>query len=202
MYPIYNAKGSKRVWFVQSNYENRSFSNQTNIVLSNSPKNLRLWSKWVHLLRSCPLSILILFVSLFVFYNHWPLNRSNRVSPPGSFGMLRLSKIKTFESRQPDNLLSATLPDFQISPPQLLLLSFPFPSSPARVVFPLSPASLRHTEASRREDLQHDSKTLSPVATIHRELESRPNITTLLCRAIHANEVRALYYEQPKGCCS
>ena len=71
---------------------------------------------------------------------------------------------------------------------RLLPLAFPFPSSPARVVFSLSPASLRHKEASRREDLQHDSKTLSPVAMIHRELESRPNITTLLCPAIHANE--------------
>ena len=102
--------------------------------------------------------------------------------------MLRLSKIKTFESRQPENPLSATLPDLQISPPQLLPLAFPFPSSMARVVFSLSPAFQRLKEASRREDLQHDSKTQSPVATIHRELESRPNITTLLCPAIHANE--------------
>lgn len=115
--------------------------------------------------------------------------------------MLCLSKIKTFESRQPDNPLSATLPDLQISPSQLLPLSFPFPSSPARVVFSLSPASLQHKEASRREDLLNDNKTLSPVATIHRELESRPNITTLLCPAIHANEVHAHYYEQPEVCC-
>ena len=140
---------------------------------------------------------------MFVFYNHhWPLNRSNRASPPGSFAMLCLSKIKTFESRQPDNPLSATLPHLQISPPQLLPLSFPFPSSPARVVFSLSPASLRHKEASRIEDLQHDSKTLSPVAAIHRELESRPNTTTPLCPEIHANEAGALYYEQPEVCCS
>ena len=123
-----------------------------------------------------------------MFYNHWPLDRRDSASTPGSFRKLPLSKIKTFESRQPDNPLSAALPDLQISPPQLFPLAFPFPSSPARVVFSLSPASLRHKEASRREDLQHDSKTLSPVAMIHRELESRPNITTLLCPAIHANE--------------
>ena len=66
--------------------------------------------------------------------------------------------------------------------------SFSLPIVPrASCLFSL-PASLRHKEASRREDLQHDSKTLSPVAMIHRELESRPNITTLLCPAIHANE--------------
>ena len=81
-------------------------------------------------------------------------------------------KIKTFQSRQPDNPLSAALPDLQISPPQLLPLSFPFPSSPARVVFSLCAASLRHKEAPKREDLQQDSMTLSPVGTIHCELES------------------------------
>ena len=79
---------------------------------------------------------------------------------------------------------------------------FPFHRSPRAFFFSFSPACLRHKEASRRVDLQHDSKTLSPVATIHHELESRPNITPLLCPAIHTNEVHALYEEQPEVSCS
>ena len=69
-----------------------------------------------------------------------------------------------------------------------------FPSHRPRraLFFSLSAASLRHKEAPKREDLQQDSKMLSPVATIHCELESW----------IHVNEVHALYYEPPEASCS